>query len=400
MIKKLFVIFIILTSVSFFQFTFIPGDLSKYLEILVPSIMLLLIFVTLVYDDSVRFRKQFKIEFVFLLIGLVLSVMGAYYFHGQALKVTLITQRFVYFLLLYFLLHAIKPHPDFIIRLMIYFGLFYAIIYIIQAIIYPIPLTTADMFIDRGTVRIFMPGSAYLVVAYFIALSQYLRSFEVKYVLFCVLALLVFVLLGTRTVLASVVLVTIINIMLSRKISSKLVTTMLILTASVPIYFLFKDIFTAMVTTSQRQLSNINQDIRVRAAIFFLYEFFPNKLAYITGNGVPSNLSSYGMRIDEYKTVFGFYQSDIGIIGEFSKFGLIFIIAQLSIVIRAVFARMHAHVEFIRYTFMIIVLTIFTGPGLFSTADSATFICLLLYIMDVYRDKRFTEIHDSPELHT
>jgi len=88
----------------------------------------------------------------------------------------------------------------------------------------------------------------------------------------------------------------------------------------IPIFFIFLDIFMQLFAVTQQQGNQSEDDIRISSATFFLTTFNPNKYAYIVGNGVSSLNSNYGVLVQSYKDYRGFYQSDIGLIGEYSRF--------------------------------------------------------------------------------
>jgi hypothetical protein len=382
MFKKIIIILVILSSLSLYTFIFIPAPVIKMLEFTVPLFMLFVIVFYKVYDNSDRFKAGFRFEMGLIFFAVVISMFGAYYFHKQSFAITAVTQRFIYFFIFYAFLHVLKPKPEDLIRIIVYFGVVYAIFYIIQTLIYPRLLFDAKIFRDRGTLRIFIPGSGFLFLAYLIGLSRFIKTYNTKHIFLCTLALIVFVLLGTRQVIAPATIVTILMILFSKKVTSKVLTIVLMLLIAVPAYFLFKDIFMGMFELSQKQISHYDQNIRYKAAFFYLFEFFPNKLSYIIGNGVPSSQSPYGIQINAFKDLFGYYQSDIGIIGDYSKFGLLLIIAQLSMYMRVMLRRLPQELDFIKYNFFVLILNIFISTGAFGYAESIIIICISLYLMD------------------
>jgi hypothetical protein len=404
MLRKVIVVFIILSSLSLFRLIFIPSMIIKGLELLVPIFMLFLLLLYRIYDNSYRFKPKFRIEIILILCAVVLSMFGAYYFHRQSFAVTAMSQRYVYFFLFYPLLHALKPKLEDVAKIILYLSLFYAAMYLIQTAVYPLKLVDAPIFRDRGTLRVFMPGASYLFIAYLISLSILIRTYNLKYLLLCTLAIIIFALLGTRQLMGPVALVTILSVLLSRKVKSRALTIVLILIAMVPAYFLFMDIFGAMLEVSQKQVSNYNQDVRFKAAIFFLFEFFPNKLSYIIGNGVPSSNSAYGMQVNAFKDLFGYYQSDIGIIGDFTKFGIFLVIAQVSLYFRIIFMRLSSDFEFIKYYIIATAITMFLGTA-FGDAGNIVIICICLYLIDIssYYNPTSTEnlsVHPEEETET
>lgn len=398
MLNRIILYLIIISSLSFYTLTVVPEGMIKQFELISPMVMAFLLFVYSIYDTSSKFKKNFQVEVILIFIALILSMFGAKYFHMQGFKITLISQRYMYFLLFYFFLHSIKIPPKELIQLVIIFSLVYSFIYLLQTALFPNPITTSDMFLSRGTIRIFIPGSAYLILAYLFSYVQFLNTLKIKYILLCLLGIIIFILLGTRQVIAVMALLTIIATFKSKYAASKAMGIALIVISVIPAYFLFKDIFLAMIEVSQKQAGNVEQNVRVKAAIFFLFEFFPNRLSYLIGNGVPSAHSIYGIRINEYKDAFGFFQSDIGLIGEFSKFGLLFAVAELIILFRILFMKLHEHLQFIKLFVLGVMLTLFTGKGIFGGADNIVIMCLMLYLIDVYKDSRYQALYLQEEI--
>jgi hypothetical protein len=382
MFKKIVILIIILTSASLYTLIFIPDQVINLLRLAVPFAMLFLLVVYRVYDNSSRFSPGFSIEFGLIFLAVIVSMFGAYYFHKQDFAVTAVAQRFIYFIIFYPVLHVLKPKPDFLIKIMVYLGVFYAVLYLLQLLLYPTELVAAKMFVDRETLRIALPGSGFLVLAYLIGLSRLVKTNNIKYLLLCVLTLIVIALMGTRQVIAPTALITILMVLFSKKVKSRALIIVLLSIATIPIYFLFIDIFNAMFEVSQVQASDYKGDIRVKAATFFLFEFFPTKMSYIIGNGVPSSLSLYGIKMNAYAKILGYYQSDIGIVGDYTKFGILMVIAQISLFTRVLIRRMPADLDFIKYNFLMALLTIFFGSS-FGYADFIVIIAISLYLIDI-----------------
>lgn len=388
MFKIALIFFILLSSLSFFKIAFIPPGLTNFLELAVPVLMLILILFYRVYDKTFNFRRRFRFEFSLIYIAVILSMVSAAYFHKQGVHITAVTQRFIYFILLYPLLHVLKPKPEELLKMVILLGFIFTVFYIIQTLAYPRVLFNSRISHDRGTLRIFIPGSGFLIMLYLIALSLFLRTYQVKYIFLCGISMIIFVLLGTRQVLAPIAIATLLSVLFSKKVKARPISILLIVLLAGSTFFLFQDIYSSMISLSQHQAGNYQQDVRYRAAMFFLFEAFPNKITYLIGNGVPSASSPYGIQINKFKSLFGFYQSDIGIIGDYTKFGILLVIAQLSIYIRVMFIRLTPTFDFVKTYFIILILTMLISGGAFSYAESISILCITLYIIDVLTDSR------------
>jgi hypothetical protein len=243
------------------------------------------------------------------------------------------------------------------------------------------------MFIDRGTLRIFLAGGGYLVISFFIWLYLLFRAYNTRYVIYLLAALGIFVLLGTRQVIASVLILTILFILQSKVVKSKLLIFSLIAIGVIPVYIIFQDIIYAMFEVTIEQSQAVESNVRVKAIDYFLTEFYPNKIAYFTGNGANGN-SVYGLRIIRIMKEYGYYQADIGILGEYTKYGVLFVLGVIIILYRALTVKIPEKIMFVKYNFLGILMTSLTGGGAFGSSGTNILInCMLLYLVDLHLNK-------------
>lgn len=390
MLKKVILIIIILCSLKFYGFVFIPEVILKASEWLGIGLIIALIVIFLVYNKDKSIKKHFTLPIILIFISVLISMFGSYIFHDQSFIITAYEQRAIYFYLIYFLLPFMKIEGDFIIKTIASFALVYIVIYLLQFFIYPVQITDNKMFLNRGTLRIFLIGSGYLVISYFIWLYLAFRNYKVKHMLFLLFALAIFVLMGTRQVLATIVLLTLLYIIQSKQIKSKFLLFMLIGVALVPVFFLFQNIILAMFEVTREQSQNLEGSIRFEAAKFYLTKFYPDDLAYVIGNGAPGS-SIYGLRLIRYSEEFGYYLSDIGLIGEYIKYGIVYVIGVFIILYRVFRKQLPEKLMFIKYNFLGIVLTLVTGGGAFGSSGANVLTnCLLLYLIDLHHSENQT----------
>jgi hypothetical protein len=339
---------------------------------------LLMIYIAYANDDGIR--KRFGTEIWMIFIALIVSAFACVFFHEQSILTSLFSQYEFYIFILYFLLHRMRPDTVKIVDMFVWLGYIYCFIYFLQYFAYPAKIVSSIIFNDRGTIRIFMPGSQYIFASWFILLSRFFITKRVINLIGLIPILIVFILLGTRQVLATVILLTLLNILLSRAIKSKVTTYILIALMLIPFYFLFQGIFDQLFEVSRKAQSGMKDNIRVLAANYFLFDFNRNPLWVITGNGMPGPHSHYGTFLSNMSEKLGYYQSDIGIIGDLSKFGILFALAQLMFMIKLIFLKYSEKHAFIRYNAIAMLLTMFTGAGLGS--GIIVFICLMFYIAE------------------
>lgn len=384
MLKRILLIIIILCSLKFYQLAFLPEMIIKVTEWIGIGLIFGLLIIYIVYSREKLYKQKFAFPIILILISVLISMFAAYAYHDQSFLRTAIAQRAIYFYFIYFLLHYMKMEGVFIIKLIMIFGLTYIVIYLAQYMIFPVQITYSHMFIDRGTLRIFLSGAGYLVIGYFIYLYLTFKAFRIRYVFFMLLAYGIFVLLGTRQIIASILLLTILFILQSRVVKSKLLIFSLIGLSIVPIFLLFQDIIIAMFDVTLEQSQAVESNVRVRAAEYFLTEFYPSGFAYFTGNGMHGN-SMYGLKIIRIMEEYKFFQSDIGLIGEFTQYGMLFLIGVSVILYRVLTVKLPEKLMFIKYNFLGIILTLVTGSGAFGSSGTNVLInSMVLYLVDLY----------------
>lgn len=385
MVKRLIVLFIIITSLGMYEIAFLGKEVINVLELSGIAMIALVIMLQLVYGTGEKFKMNFGWEIALILCGVFVSMFTAYTGHHQGFTTTLIAQRFMYFYFFYTALHYIRISDVDLEKIIVYLGLVYVLFYLIQFIFYPSVIFNVRTSVERGTVRIFLQGLSYMVLAYFLVLNKIFERFTISRLLLLFVFFSIFILMGTRQVILSMFLLTFLNILFSKQVKSRILIIFLAILSVIPVIFIFQDIFLSIINVTQQQSENFQNDIRVRAATFFLTELFPDKTAYITGNGAPSNNSSYGQMIQMYMDVYRYYQSDVGIIGDYSKFGILFVIGIFSIIIRVLTQKVSNENSYIKYYYYNILLTLFTGGGAFGDSGSIVVICITLYILDIDR---------------
>ena len=397
MAKRLLVFFIVITSMELFSVAFLGENLIKIAELSGIGVIVLTIILQFVYNRGDGFKLKFKNEIVIIFISIILSMYMAYAGHNQSFTNTAIAQRFMYFYLFYFALHLIRISDTDLKQMMLFLAIVHVIFYLLQFFAYPTILFNIKVTNDRGTLRIFLAGLSYLILAYFYVLNNLFKQFTIGRLGLLFFFFSVFILMGTRQLIFSMFLLTIVNVLLSKRVKSKLLILTLVVLAAIPVFFMFQDIFMNLLSVSQEQSEDVEDDIRIRAATYFLTELFPNDFAYITGNGVSSANSDYGVRIQMIMDVYRYYQSDVGLIGDYTNFGAFFILGVFLIIFRILLMKLDQSHMFIKYFYIMVLLTLVTGGGPFARGDSIVTICITLYMIDVFFHNQKVEQLDDDE---
>ncbi len=381
MLKKLYISFIILCGLRFYELVAL-GDTTKILHLAGLGIIFVLIIIYSVYDNSFRFKPNFTSFILIILISVPTSIYIAKTQYNQDISVSLLGQRHMFYYFTYFAAHAIKAKPKDIERIFLFFGSLYIVAYFAQMIVYPHEIFNVSIFKDRETLRIFLPGITYMVVGYFYTLQNFLEKNQMKYLVFNVLALIIMILIGSRSLLFVVLLVTIINLLVSKRIKSRLLIYVLSAAGIFIIVIIFRNIFLSLIEVTAETKKSGMDYIRIRAIVFYITKMFPNGISYIFGNGIASGESEYASRMIMYTSKYRYFLSDIGIIGNYINYGAFFVIGVIGLLIKVFRTKIEHKFNHMKFFFLVVLLTLPTGGG-FSDSELIVIICLSVYLLDV-----------------
>lgn len=390
MLKKISLVIITLCGLYFYQIFFLT-KYNKYFHLLGTGIVIIVSIIFLVYDDSFRFKKNFTFMIVLIFISVIFSMYLALNQHDQSILLSLYEQRNIYYYLVYFLLHLIKVNPKDLKRIIIILGLIYVLFYFLQIVLFPFEIFETEIGESRGTLRIFLPGITFLMISYYYALQKFLESNKFPYFLLIILTLVIIILLGGRSLLAITVFVTVINLIMAKRIKSRVLIYFLIVASAVIIYFAFSNIFLKLIEETETTQKLGSSYVRIRALKFFFQNLFPNFWTYLFGNGVVSGRSEYGEMMMLYNMKYGFYLVDIGIFGNYINFGLIFVAGVFGLLWKIFKIKIQKEYQFIKFFFMVIALSLITGGG-FSESEFIIPLCMSLYLLDVSHYYRMKEL--------
>jgi hypothetical protein len=380
-VNNLFVILIILCSTALFNLSKL-GSGQKAAELMGAGIIIFLLGIHYTYSEQLNFKKNFS-PFIFLIfLSFLSSMVTAAYVREQSFASSFFTQRAIFYYLFYWLLHQMKIRPRDLEIIFVIFAVIHVCLYLLQYFSYPKILFDVFMIADRGTIRIYLAGSDYLALCYFMSMYFWLKTNKIIYAVFMLAAFSIFVLLGGRQTMALMALVLILAIFFTRRVKSRLFISVMIVGIAACVFYMFQDIFKEILVTSNRDRSQGSSYVRIQATKFFLTTFYKSPVAYITGNGVPGNGSAYESEISLIRLSKGFYIGDIGMIGTYVMYGAFFVLGVAGIFYKALTTKIQEHYGYIKYMFLGSLLSLVTGSG-FGSTDYICFICCLMYIIDV-----------------
>lgn len=237
---------------------------------------------------------------------------------------------------------------------------------------------------SRGIMRIGIPGQDFVILGIFYVLN--IGKSQKKILLFLIPLFVMLLLRGTRTPLLMTILISFIYIAWNTK--HKIVLTLLCITAyfvvPVAIERMLKSDNSDNILINYVKISNaqINEqdddDIRVRMAKFYLFDFNDNILQIVFGNGVPWATSDYGRKIQKLSEYESYYTSDVGYVHIFVHYGLIGIFVYLLLLFKILKTSVSKQYEYAKLFVLYFYLVSITGVYIVS---SSLYLAFGLYLM-------------------
>lgn len=385
-ISIILLVFIVVSYLYLFKLSIFPAILLPLSQIISVSFLVISILIGIIYFPAKRVKMNFSTPVTLLIIAAIPGVFMARYFHQQNILLSVFAYRIILFYLLYYYLHIYKIPVKYIINIIVGIGLMAVALYYIQLFLFPKMIMNIHFIEGRGTIRLFVPGMIFTQATYFFFLHKFFNEKKILFLILSLLSLSIFILQGTRQLIFALIFLTMVYLLLSKRVKSKLMISFLFTLAIIAIFFIFQNIFYELTKVSSSQASGQSGGVRLRAMEYFITDFSPNKLTYIFGNGTPAMGSIYNQKMGYLAFKHGFFLSDIGILGDYIKYGIIFVLAGLALLYKSLRFKVNTKFTFLKYYILSQCFTLIAGSGIFSGVDIV--ILMILYVFDVDRDNR------------
>lgn len=385
-VVHMIVVFVLVAYFQLFKFIMIPYSIRIASQILACGLMLALIILRIAYQTDYSVKMNFAAPIIILIISAIPSYFVAMSSHNQSFLASISANHVIWFYLVYFFLHYYKVSSKYIIHLVVIMGLFVVGLFYLQLVMYPKMLMDINVFRARGTLRLVVPGMLCAQLAYFYFLNRFLKSSKFGDFLLSLIVLSIFIIQGSRQLIFAIIFLTLIMLFFSNRVKGRSFKIFILGMASVAVFFVFRDIFLEMTRVSTSQVNNIGEGIRIKAARFFLTSFQSDEWSYIFGNSREASGGMYFRRMQLYSFKYGFFLSDIGIIGDYVRYGIVFVLTGLIMISRSIGFRMDSRYSYLKYYIVMQCFTLLTGKGLFGGVD--IILLLILYIFDVDRSEK------------
>lgn len=363
---RLYVVFITLLipfSLKFFDASFISASILNYSFIL---FIWLTIFLSIPYFFQIK--SVFSIPIYLIFFSILFSMVMAYYSWDQNFYHSFIeTTQYMIWPLFFFMRYHNIPVKT-LEKIILSFGLAYALLFFFQylnqgVVLFGRPLYGDEWTEDRGVIRIIFPGAGIFILSLFISINKLTSSKNHRWfwVLFSSLGIIIPVMQVTRQFIVGVLLMYLIHLLKSVSIPKKVAIISLFvlgvglaINADIPMV-------EGVIEAQERDSSLGKKYIRVLAGEYFLYDYSPNEISGVFGNGAPYwGISSYGKFNEKLGDERGYYLSDVGIIAVYAMFGIFSILGFIMIWLISFFIPLPSEYQYAKYYLWYILFTSFT----------------------------------------
>ena len=386
---RFFFIVTLLVSIKFFSFLGIGKTTIQIIEIF---ILMILVFLCIISTKKIGTR--FSNSFYFIIFLTFIASIPANIYHNQDFYLSFWISRSVLYFLIYRFLHLYGFDYKYVFKVLLYIGFSWSIIMIIQSFTFPTYwfLKTSEFEIAdllsraRGSIiRINIDDVRYGVLFLLFAVGNILSHFNLKRLLLVLIGFYAIYLTGTRQIIFTCLFLSLVWVIFHNKNNfSKFIFRFIFI--SVVIIFSYSSILSVLQPLIEKSFEDFNDDyIRILSANFYFFDFWPKSnplLAYLFGNGWEHGSSPYGQKIFYIIDRYRFYRGDVGLIGALNKFGLFYIISIIYFIIKVLKFPYQKKDKFVKYFFIFLCLTYFTGSNFFEKSSVIPFLACLTFYLD------------------
>lgn len=383
--KSTYIFICFLLSVNLWNIVFITNIVSGDMILLLTWLWAGLAFV--VFPRKKR-NPLYKIKYtkyvLLIFLGVFISMFSARFFGKQEFMTTFFAQRWIYsFVLLPSLLY-IQPTERDIFKPLKWITYCTMVVWLFAAINPALVFSEDASVVEKSESDFgyYVKGIYFVVFYFYVKAHQLIRKFDKKILLEYSFLLGFIFLYQNRSMLLGAVGVLLYTLFKFRSRNRKVLLTALAVLLVVVIFFT-KDIWLALLTESQSQLSNPDYN-RIKALYYYFFEYSPNWFCYVFGNGFPSGGNSPLGNLMWNNFELGIYASDLGLLGMWTDYGIIPVLTVYFVVFSVLLQKKYPlYLKFICFH-ILFVPTIFhfwSNPGVF--------LFVLIFYLFAYNKERY-----------
>ena len=389
-LQGLLIFLLVILSLNFFFAKFVSTSVLKNIcyAYMLGAIMLSV-------PRSFKMGSGFILPVQLISISVLLSIFLAQISWKQDLTYFSSTIPYLLWVVFFYLLHIRFPIAK-LEKIIFFYGWLYILLFMYQfthsnVVYFGFREEFAE---DRGVIRILFPGAGVFLLAYYIALNKVMDKSKYRWLfaLFILCGIAVTILQVTKQSIAILLLITLFHLLRAVSVGKKILIMVL---AGALIYGTLHSnnpISRGIIESQRDNVQQGNQNIRILASEYFVNDFSPNLLSRIFGNGYPNLKSNYGKFITILEDNYGYFLTDVGVVGMYAMFGILPIIAYLIIFYKGLSMRVPPEYQYLKYYLFNLLATCLTSDSIFSISFILTNVFVLYSLQILYESKNSTAL--------
>jgi hypothetical protein len=377
----------------------------KYLIIVFLSLLMMNFFGAFEIQDKVFFyimmpfvflkfssTSIYKNLFIYLVVFLFVNILSCQYLQGQPIFLTFKATIPFVFIIFYYLLRYFNLSVEGMEKIFFILTFSFGICYLVQYIVYPtIIFSDARIMHDVSAqgLRMRLTGQGLSSLGYFFALTNILNKNKKNRIINIILLVLCFsviFLMGFRTMITFILIMTIATIIKINGFNWKLFTYSTIIVIAVNFSLQTKVVSKVLDQMAERQeTENLNNEdyIRITQFVYFTQNHFNSIGEYIIGSGAPSmgvEASSYGRKMNKLQSE-GINWVDWGLLSLSWIIGIPAVLVMIFYSFKVILLKLPVDYFYVKIWFIYLLLSSFTTME-FYRAGNFIIQAMVLYIAE------------------
>jgi len=335
--------------------------------------------------------KGFVLPLQLISLSVPASIFLSYVSWNQDLSFGVSTVPYMLWFVFFYLLHIRFPLPM-IEKIVFFWGWVYILLFIFQFMNSSVVHFgfREEFKEDRGVTRILFPGAGVFFLAYFISLNRVMEKARYRWLfaLFIIAGIAVTILQVTKQSIVLLLGITLFHLLRKTSLFSKLAIMALFIGATVAVLNSDNPISQGIIESQKENVADGGENIRVQGSTYFLTDFSPTTVSRIFGNGFPNLNSKYGQYVSMLEDNYGYYLTDVGVVGMYAMFGVLPLIAYIIIFFRGMTMRVPPEFQYLKYYLFNLMATCLTSDSIFSISFLMTNIFVFYALQVLYERER------------
>ena len=386
--KSIYIFICLILSVRFWDLSFLQNTHTEDVILLLTLLWAssAFFFYTRKSNTVSTYKSQYLNYTYLIFAGVFISMFSAYLYWGQTLVRTLITQRYIYSFILLPALLYIQPKETDILKALKWISIATIVVWCIN-VFYPSfvsvdeDITPLEKDLADFDIGSYVFGFQFVVLFLYYKIQVYIKEFSWSSFINVALLLIFVILYHNRSMLLGIIPIFIYSLFKFRSRDNIVLIFILSLILIGGIVYSW-NVWESLFEETKIQINDPDYP-RWRALVYYFNEYSPNWFCLIFGNGMPSIGNSNLGNLMETNMEQGIYASDLGMIGMWTTYGIIPLIAIYSVIFKVLTGRMFPlYLKFICFH-ILIVPTIFhfwINPGIF-------LFVLVIYLYSLYSEQ-------------